>query len=271
MRDQKIAYIDLSTGEIEKAPIPEKMRRMYLGGRGIDAYLLYNHIPPGIDALSPENALVVSGGLLGGTLAPSSGRCNLGAKSPLTNLLGGSNMGGFFAPELRFAGFDHLVIKGKAEKPVYLWIHDGEIEIRDAAHLWGKDTGETPAIIRRDHQDEDIKAMSIGVAGENLVRFANVLSGLKNAGGRTGMGCVMGSKNLKAIAVRGTQDLPISYPEEALEYLAKLTQMIRDNIVFQDLSVMGTPMFHRDSNVMGRLRNRKPATQSGPRRREPVR
>jgi len=256
MRDQRIAYVDLSTGEIVKSPIPEKMRRMYLGGRGIDAYLLYNHIPPGIDPLGPENALVVSGGLLGGTLAPSSGRCNVGAKSPLTNLLGGSNMGGFFAPELRFAGFDHLVIRGKADKPVYLWIHDGEIEIRDAAHLWGKDTAEIPAIIREGHGDEDIKTMCIGVAGENLVRFANVLSGIKNAGGRTGMGCVMGSKNLKAIAVRGTQDLPVSYPQEALEYLAELTQMIRDNMIFQEFSVKGTPMFHRDSNVMGRLRNR---------------
>jgi len=256
MKEQRIAYIDLSAGEISKAPIPERMRRMYLGGRGIDAYLLYNHIPPGIDPLGPENVLVVSAGLLGGTPAPSSGRCNVGAKSPLTNLLGSTNMGGFFAPELRFAGFDHLVIKGKAEKPVYLWIHDGEIEIRDATHLWGKDTGETPAIIRKEHQDEDIKVMSIGVAGENLVRFANVITGLKNAGGRTGMGCVMGSKNLKAIAVRGTQDLPIAYPEEALDYLAKLTQMIRDNFFLKVWSTLGTPSCHSDANNMGRLRYR---------------
>lgn len=256
MREQKIAYVDLSTGEVRKELIPEKMRKMYLGGRGIDVYLLYNHIPPGIDPLGPENVLTVSAGLLGGTLAPSSGRCALGAKSPLTGLIGSSNMGGFFAPELRFAGFDHLVIKGKAERPVYLWIHDGEIEIRDAAHLWGKDTTETPAIIKRDHQDEDIKVMCMGVAGENLVRFANVLTGLKNAGGRTGMGCVMGSKNLKAIAVRGTQGLPISYPAEALADLERLTGLIRDNMIFQVLSKLGTPMFHGDSNQIGRLRNR---------------
>jgi len=256
MRNQSIAYIDLTSGQVTTAPIPENMRRKYLGGRGIDAYLLYNHVPPECDPLGPDNVFLVSAGLLGGTLAPSSGRCNLGAKSPLTGLIGGSNMGGFFAPELRFAGFDHLVVKGKAERPVYLWVHDGQIDIRDASHLWGKDTAATPAAIRREHQDEDVKVMCIGVAGENLVRFANVLTGLKNAGGRSGMGCVMGSKNLKAIAVRGTQDLSISYPEEALEYLAKLTQMIRDNMIFQGMSTMGTPMFHADANQVGRLRYR---------------
>ena len=114
MQQQKIAYIDLSSGQMRKQPIPEKTRRMYLGGRGIDVYLMYNHIPPGSDPMGPENVLTVSAGLLGGTPAPSSGRCHIGAKSPLTGLIGSSNMGGFFAPELRFAGFDHLVIKGEA-------------------------------------------------------------------------------------------------------------------------------------------------------------
>ena len=256
MQEQRIAYIDLSTGKVTKELIPEKMRRMYLGGRGIDVYLLYNHIPPGADPLGPENALTVSAGLLGGTLAPSSGRCHIGAKSPLTGLIGSSNMGGFFAPELRFAGFDHLVIRGKADRPVYLWIHDGEIDIRDAAILWGKDTAETPAIIRKNHRDEDIKVACIGLGGENLVRFASVITGLKNAAGRTGMGCVMGSKNLKAIAVRGTHDLPISYPAEGLTYLQEVMGLIRNNMVFKGMSTMGTPMFHGDSNQLGRLRNR---------------
>lgn len=256
MQEQRIAYVDLSTGEIRKELIPERMRRLYLGGRGIDVYLLYNHISPGCDPLGPENALTVSAGLLGGTLAPSSGRCHIGAKSPLTGLIGSSNMGGFFAPEMRFAGFDHLVIQGKAERPVYLWIHDGEIEIRDAAHLWGKDTGETPAAIREEHGNEDIKVMCIGLAGENLVRFANVLTGLKNAGGRTGMGCVMGSKNLKAIAVRGTQGLPIAYTKEALEHLDRFVRLIRDNMIMKELSKSGTPMFHSSMDFLGKVRNR---------------
>lgn len=264
MRDQKIAYIDLSTGEIRTGHIPEKIRRMYLGGRGIAAYLLYNHVPERCDPLGPDNVFIVSAGLIGGTLAPSSGRCDLAAKSPLTGLFGNSNMGGFFAPELRFASFDHLVIKGKAETPVYLWVHDGEIEIRDASHLWGKDTRETPSIIRKNHQDEEIKVMCIGEAGENLVRFANVITGTKNAAGRTGMGCVMGSKNLKAVAARGTRDVPISNPEKAFEQLERLSGMIRDNQVFKGFSIMGTPMFHEPSNVMGRLRVRNLQSNQDP-------
>jgi len=264
MQEQKIAYIDLSTGEIRTGHIPEKIRRMYLGGRGIAAYLLYNHVPERCDPLSPDNAFIVSAGLVGGTLAPSSGRCDLAAKSPLTGLLGSSNMGGFFAPELRFAGFDHLVIKGKANTPVYLWVHDGEIEIRDASHLWGKDTRETPSIIRKNHQDEEIKVMCIGEAGENLVHFANVITGTKNAAGRTGMGCVMGSKNLKAVAARGTRDVPISNPEKAFEQLERLSGMIRDNEVFKGFSIMGTLMFHEPSNIIGRLRVRNLLSNQDP-------
>ena len=256
MQEQKIAYIDLSSGQIQKQPIPEKMRRMYLGGRGIDVYLMYNHIPPGSDPLGPENVLTFSAGLLGGTLAPSSGRCHIGAKSPLTGFIGSSNMGGFFAPELRFAGFDHLVIKGKAEKPVYLWVHDGDIEIRDAAHLWGKDTFETPAIIRKGHQDDEIKVACIGLAGENLVRYACVLGGLKNAAGRTGMGCVMGSKKLKAIAVRGTQDLGISYTKEAMGYLEHIMGLLRNSPAMKEFSRLGTPAWHDTSDMIGRVRNR---------------
>ena len=256
MQEQRIAYIDLSSGQIRTEPIPGKMRRMYLGGRGIDVYLMYNHIPPRSDPMGPENVLTVSAGLLGGTLAPSSGRCHIGAKSPLTGLIGSSNMGGFFAPELRFAGFDHLVVKGQAKKPVYLWIHDGDIEIRDAAHLWSKDTFETPAIIRRDHRDEDIKVACIGLAGENLVRYANVMGGLKNAAGRTGMGCVMGSKRLKAIAVRGTQGLSISHAKEAMGYLEHILGLLRDSQTMKEFSRLGTPMWHDTSDMVGRIRNR---------------
>src|SRR4030043_1631495 len=135
--NRKLAIIDLSTGKIEVKPIPISIRKKFLGGRGLDAYLLYNHLKPGIDPLSPDNVALVSAGVLVGTLASASARTHVMGKSPLTNFLGSTNMGGFFAPELRWAGFDHLLIKGKAPKPVYLWIHNGEIEIRDAANLWG--------------------------------------------------------------------------------------------------------------------------------------
>lgn len=264
MYTQRIAYVDLSTGRTDSRPIPETLRERFLGGRGIAMHLLYHHAPPRCDPLGPENPFIVSAGLLGGTIAPSSGRCDLAAKSPLTGLLGNSNMGGFFAPELRYAGFDHLVITGRAEKPVYLWVHDGRIELRDAAHIWGKDTLETAAAIRKELGDEEIKVMAIGPAGEQLVRFAAVITGLKNAAGRTGMGCVMGSKNLKGIAARGTGDLAIARPKEAFEHLEQFLAMIRRNLIFQGMSVQGTALFHESTNLMGRLRIRNLQSNQDP-------
>jgi aldehyde:ferredoxin oxidoreductase len=251
---RKIAYIDLSTGEIRKELIPERMRRLFLGGRGIDAYLLYNHTGPETDPIGPENVLLVSAGLLCGSPAPASARTHVGGKSPVTGILGSTNMGGFFAPELTFAGFHHLVVKGKAEKPVYLWIHNGEIEIRDASHLWGKDILETQLQIRADHGDPEVKVMCIGIGGENLVRIANVKTGMKNAGGRTGMGCVMGSKNLKAIAARGTMDLKLAYPAEALEFGLESKDHFMGTKVATALGYDGTMFIWNITNTTGMLR-----------------
>lgn len=254
MLNRKIAYINLSTGEIRDAPIPERIRQLYLGGRGLSVYLLFNHLEPGTDPLSPGNPLLIGAGLLSGGPAPGGSRTDIAAKSPLTGLLGNSNMGGFFSPELRFAGFDHLVIKGKSEKPVYLWISDGNIEIRDASHLWGKDTFETPSIIRHELGDEDIKVLCIGVAGENLVKFANVRTGLKNSGGRTGMGAVMGSKRLKAVAVRGTLDLTVKYPEKALQYYRLLQNQVLRSKTSRLFGIEGTMMQYNPTNTTGILR-----------------
>jgi len=248
--NRKIAYIDLSTGTIETRPIPLEARKKFLGGRGLDAYLLFNHTQKGVDPVGPENALMVSAGILGGTLASASSRTHIMAKSPLTELLGSANMGGFFAPELRWAGFDHLVIKGKAEKPVYLWIHNGNIEIRDASHLWGKTVTETQWAIRKELNDEDVKCAVIGPAGENLVRFANVMTGIKDSAGRTGMGCVFGSKNLKAIAARGTMDIKISYPKDAF-----ITQIVSAK-VNQTQGTLGTPFIWGATNSWGGIRTR---------------
>lgn len=256
MIQREIVYVDLSSGKIERRRIPEKLRRLFLGGRGIDAYLLYNHIKPGIDPLGPENVLIISAGLLTGTPSPGSARCHVAAKSPLTGLVGSCNMGGFFAPELRFAGIDHLVIKGKSEVPVYLWIENGHVELRDASHLWGKDTFETQKILRQELGDPEVKVMTIGQAGERLVKYANVRTGLKNAGGRTGMGCVMGSKNLKAVAVRGTMDLPIDSPKKALENLAKLNQQILSTKAANALGTQGTMMIYGVTNNSGLTRTR---------------
>ena len=254
--DRKIAYVDLSTGKIHIKPIPLEMRKKFIGGRGMDAYLLYNHAPKGCDPLGPENPLIVSGGLLTATCASATARTHFMAKSPLTHLLGSCNMGGFFAPELAWAGFHHLVIKGKAEKPVYLWIHNGVIEIRDAANLWGKTTTDTQWAIRQELGDEEIKSAVIGPAGEKLVRFANVMTGIKNSGGRTGMGCVMGSKNLKAIAVRGTMDIKIAHPVDALDYNKKFIDQITSAKVSQIQGTLGTPFIWGATNCWGGVRNR---------------
>lgn len=219
-------------------------------------YLLYNHLSPGIDPLSPDNVLLIGAGLLTGIPALGSGRCDIAAKSPITGAIGDSNIGGFFAPEMRMAGFDHLVIKGKAEKPVYLWIHNEEIEILDASHLWGKDTFETQALIRSDHGDEEIKSLVIGKAGENLVRFANVRTGMKNAAGRTGMGCVMGSKNLKAVAARGTMDIKFTHPEQLLDYCKEMIDMVMKNRYSRAASKWGTLVIYSTTNTTGLIRTR---------------
>ena len=254
--DRKIAYINLSTGDIQVKPISIDMRKKFIGGRGLDAYLLYNNTKKGCDPLGPENALIISGGLLTATCASATSRTHIMAKSPLTGLLGSANMGGFFAPELAWAGFHHLVITGKAKKPVYIFIHNGEIEIRDAAALWGMTTTETQWAIRDELNDDEVKSCVIGPAGENLVTFANVMTGIKNAAGRTGMGCVMGSKNLKAVAARGTMDIKIARPMEAFEYNKQFIDQITSAKVNQTQGALGTPFIWGATNCWGGVRTR---------------
>ncbi len=254
--NRKIAYINLTTGEIDIRPIPLDIRKKFLGGRGLDAYLLLNHSKKGCDPLGPDNPLIVSGGILTATCASATARTHVMAKSPLTGLLGSCNMGGFFAPEMAWAGFHHLVIKGRAEKPSYIFIHDGEIEIRSAEHLWGKTTTETQWAIRDELNDQEVKSMVCGPAGENLVAFANVMTGIKNAGGRTGMGAVMGSKNLKAIACRGTMDIKIAHPVEALEYNKRFIDQITSAKVNKTQGTLGTPFIWGATNSWGGLRTR---------------
>jgi len=254
--NRKIAYINLTKGKVEVKSIPTKMRKLFLGGRGLDMYLMYNHIEPGTDPLGTDNVVLISAGVLVGTLASASARTHIGGKSPLTGFVGSANMGGFFAPEMRWAGFDHLVIKGKAEKPVYLWVHNGEIEIRDALNIWGKDVHETQEIIREELGDREIKILTIGLAGEKLVRYANVMTELKNAGGRSGMGALLGSKNLKAIAVRGTMDIGIAHPDEALEYNKRVISQVTSAKVSQEQGRLGTSFIWGATNSQGLVRVR---------------
>ena len=253
---RKIAYIDLTTGDIQTKPIPLEARKKFLGGRGLDAYLLYNHTKKGCDPLGPDNTLIISGGILTATCASATARTHVMAKSPLTGLLGSANMGGFFAPELAWAGFHHLVIKGKAKHPVYLYVHNGKIEIRDARGIWGQSATDSQWAIREDLGDQEVKSCVCGPAGENLVRFANVMTGIKNSGGRTGMGCVMGSKNLKAVAARGTMDIKIARPAEALEYNKRFIDQIVSAKVNQTQGVLGTPFIWGATNSWGGVRSR---------------
>ncbi len=216
--NRKIALIDLGKGEIEIFPVSRERRRRFIGGRGVGARLLYKHTPRGCDSLGPANAMVISAGLLAGSLtSPHSPACIM-AGSPLTGLMGRALSGGAFAAEMRWAGFDHLVLKGRAPHPVYLSICDGEIEIRNAEKIRGMGVFDSRKMILNELGDDDVKILAAGPAGENLVRFANVVSDRRHAAGRTGMGAVLGSKNVKALACRGTMDLEIKNPGRALKH-----------------------------------------------------
>src|SRR6266498_5545952 len=183
--------------------------RRYGGGRGVIAHYLLKHVPKNADPLGPDNVLVIAPGILTGAPVPGAGRHSVGAKSPLTGGFGESEAGGFWGAELKKAGWDGIVVEGRAARPVYLWINDQTVEIRDASHLWGKLTDEVEERIREDHGDKWIRIAQCGIAGENLVRYACVVNDLNEVAGRTGLGAVMGSKNLKAIAVRGKRMVPM--------------------------------------------------------------
>lgn len=249
----QVAYVDLSKRKVICRPIPEELLRLYLGGRGLNAYLLFNHLPPGTDPLSPDNVLIFGSGMLNGHLDVSNGRWHVTGKSPETGINGDSNAGGFWGAELKQAGFQHLVIKGKATTPTYLWIHDGEIEFRDASFLWGRDAHETQELIMDELGDPHVQIACIGQAGEQLVRFACVRHGLKHAAGRTGMGCTMGSKMLKAIAVRGTLGLKAKNPNALLKFAASHYKKLISTKQYPVFSRYGTLVIFAMTNEMGLL------------------
>ena len=200
---QPVLKIDLTSGKTEEYHIPETWERDFLGGASLAARLLYDSLTPSLDARSPEAPLLFMNGPLSGTAGPTVGRFVICGKGPATGLWAESNCGGFWGPELRFAGFDGLWITGKATEPVYLWIDEGQLEIRKAAHLWGKDTYETQALIKEEVGRSRARVAVIGRAGERGVLYAGIFCDHGRTAGRTGLGAVMGSKNLKAIAVYG--------------------------------------------------------------------
>lgn len=248
-----ILDVDLSSGRVEIKPLDEHLRRQYLGGRGINSRLLYDNVKPGTEAASPGNVLIFGAGPLGGTIAPAANRLSVTAKPFSYNGVGTSNAGGKFAPELKYAGYDHLLIRGKAAEPVYLWIDDDQVELRPARHLWGKTTWETDQTIRRELGDQEIKVAAIGPAGENMVWFACIMVNMYRAAGKTGMGAVMGSKNLKAVAVRGTKSITVAQPKVLKSLTQEITRRITKNDFYPFFSVHGTPATITMDNERGAL------------------
>ena len=206
----KILRVDLSKGTIEVEEPADSFYRRYLGGNGFIAYYLLKEIPVGADPLGPDNVLVFADGPMTGVPIGGAGRNAVGAKSPLSGGYGEADVGGFFGAEMRRAGFDAIVVRGQAPSPVYLWVKDGEAEIRPADHLWGLATKECQDAVREELDEPRARLAMIGPGGEKLVRYACVINDLKHAAGRTGMGAVMGSKNLKCIAASGSAAVPLA-------------------------------------------------------------
>ena len=242
MKRVKVAYIDLTRQQVEIRDLQEEISELYLGGRAVNMYLLYHLLGSGVDPLSPENVLIFGTGVLTGSPALSSARMNITAKSPHSGLLGDSNAGGNFGAHLKWTGIDHIVFMGKSPKPVYLWLDDGNFEFRDASELASLYAPETIDQIKRDLDDPHIEVAAIGPAGRRQVVFANILNSLNNAWGHTGVGAVMGSKNLWAVAVRGTKKMSISDPVRMRELVKETHEQITKRKGFKFNRYYGTLM-----------------------------
>ena len=235
--NNKILRVNLTNGTTKIEVPTDEFERKWIGGAGFGTYFLFNETKAGIDPLGPDNKLMMMAGPLTGYPYSGSGRNNVVTKSPLTNGYAKSEVGGFFGAEMRRAGFDGIIVEGKSPKPVYLFLHDGQAEIKDASKLWGHTTKETEDMIRDENNDKRIRIASIGPGGENMIKFACIINDLKEAAGRGGTGAVMGSKNLKAIAARGTQAPEAARPEAFTEMQA----FFRENAkMYELMSTYGT-------------------------------
>ena len=236
----KILVVDLTSENIETIPIEEELARKYLGGVGINTKLLFKHMRKGIDPLGPDNVLLFGTGPLVGTFMPTASKTDVSAKSPITGLFGAASSGYQFGSEMKYAGYDHILIKGTSKHPVYLAIQNGSVELRDAAHLWGKDVWEAIDALEAEWGSEDIRVAAIGPSGENLVRFSAIQNGKYDAWARTGMGAVMGSKRLKAIVVRGKGGIRVAKKKQFRELAHELRQEIINSPFFNAVSTYGS-------------------------------
>jgi len=262
--------VDLTRGNIERVATDPEDTRLYLGGLGTSAKIMWDRVPADAVPFSPENLLIFSTGLLVGTPVIGCNRTIVSTFSPQTELLAFSMMGGFFAPELKYAGYDKLIIRGRSPELVYLWIHNDRVEIRDATHLAGKGSLETAELIRSELDDPKLQIASIGLAGENRVYFASIEQGRSSAS-RGGIGAVMGDKRLKAIAVRGTNDVYVARPAELIPMCQEVMRFIEHRNehpipgVMPILAGLGSPQemaihdekWHTENFMWGNSRERR--------------
>jgi aldehyde:ferredoxin oxidoreductase len=251
----KVCNLDLTTGTLSIEPPVERDLERFLGCSGYAAKILWDGVRARVDPLSDKNKIVFATGPLTGSLCPSGGSYELCFKSPLTGVWCQARSGGAFGPRLKKAGFDHLVIEGKSDRPVYLWIRNGNVEIREAGHLWGKGVEHTTDVILKEVGDPDASVAAIGVAGENQVHFAAVINDRGRAAGRGGGGAILGSKNLKAIAANGTLDLKVAKPEEFIKTIQKAEEAL-DKYPFENINQFGTSLLVNILNANGCLPTR---------------
>ncbi|WP_338415949.1 aldehyde ferredoxin oxidoreductase family protein [uncultured Sphaerotilus sp.] len=254
----KILRVNLTAGTVTSEPLRMDWAKLYLGSRGLATKYLVEEIDAKVDPLSIDNKIIWATGPLTGTMASTGGRYTVVTKGPLTGAIACSNSGGYWGAELKMAGWDMVIFEGASAKPVYLSIEDDKAELKDAAHLWGKSVWETEGIIKKGHQDPLVRVSSIGLAGENKVLFAAVVNDLHRAAGRSGVGAVMGSKNLKAIAVRGTKGVGnIANPKEFMRVTYEKKKILQDNAVTgAGLPTYGTQVLMSVINEMGALPTR---------------
>ncbi|MGE0078831.1 MAG: aldehyde ferredoxin oxidoreductase family protein [Bacteroidales bacterium] len=248
----KILRVNLSNGTIKSEDLQMDLAKQYIGGRGLGTKILMNEIDPKIDALSKENKLIFATGPLTSTTAPTGGRYMVITKGPLTGTIASSNSGGFFGAKLKNTGYDMIIFEGKANSPCYLYLDENKAELKDASHVWGKNTHETTDILSAEAESEQTKVACIGQAGENLSLMASIMNDKHRAAGRTGVGAVMGSKNLKAVVVSGKKKATLNNPEAFKETVKEHIKLLKENgITGQGLPALGTKVLDNIINESG--------------------
>ncbi|MBP2146995.1 aldehyde:ferredoxin oxidoreductase [Methanofollis sp. W23] len=246
-----VLRIDLAAGTVKKEALNKTFAEEFIGSRGLGEKYFMEEVDPTVDALSPGNKLIFATGPLTGTMGVSTGRYDVVAKAPLNNTLASSNSGGYFGAEVKYAGYDLIIFEGKAAKPVYIWINNAVVEIRDASHLWGKTVYETDDAVKAE-TDPEAEVACIGPAGEKMVLFANIMNDKHRAAGRTGIGAVMGSKNLKGIAIRGTKGIKVADRDGFLSIVREARKKIAENpVTSQGLPTYGSNILVNIINEAG--------------------